>query len=212
MRTWCPLRDAHPIATRALSTAQPTHAAENARRNGLPVVWNRACILMSRPGGKDHMQGTAAYIGSEQCPDTPARGNDTREAQDVFSRYLLLLHRTAYRYLANAADAEDAVQEGRHKFRRGSLPSSAIVLGCNYGEGHARFMCHSTSNLGTSKDTQCQIGWWTADRIPKKSIKRLNCVTALCSSRKSFRPRCAEHSSCATWMVSLPVKRHRFWK
>ena len=57
------------------------------------------------------MQGTAAYIGSEQCPDTPARGNDTREAQDVFSRYLLLLHRTAYRYLANAADAEDAVQD-----------------------------------------------------------------------------------------------------
>src|SRR5450432_890038 len=31
--------------------------------------------------------------------------------QDAFSRYLPLLHRTAYRYLDNAADAEDAVQD-----------------------------------------------------------------------------------------------------
>jgi RNA polymerase sigma-70 factor (ECF subfamily) len=57
------------------------------------------------------MQATAAYIGNEQCLDVAARGNETREAQDVFSRYLPLLHRTAYRYLANAADAEDAVQD-----------------------------------------------------------------------------------------------------
>jgi len=57
------------------------------------------------------MQATAAYIGNEQSLDVAARGNETREAQDVFSRYLPLLHRTAYRYLANAADAEDAVQD-----------------------------------------------------------------------------------------------------
>ena len=57
------------------------------------------------------MQATAAYIGNEQCLDVAARGNETREAQDVFSRYRPLLHRTAYRYLANAADAEDAVQD-----------------------------------------------------------------------------------------------------
>jgi RNA polymerase sigma-70 factor, ECF subfamily len=52
------------------------------------------------------MQGT-----SERRLDTVARENETREAQDVFSRYRPLLHRTAYRYLANAADAEDAVQD-----------------------------------------------------------------------------------------------------
>ncbi len=57
------------------------------------------------------MQGTAAYVGREQCLDTSAQENETREAQGVFSRYLPLLHRTAYRYLANAADAEDAVQD-----------------------------------------------------------------------------------------------------
>ena len=57
------------------------------------------------------MEGTATYIGGEQHVGIPARANETREAQDVFSRYLPLLHRTAYRYLANAADAEDAVQD-----------------------------------------------------------------------------------------------------
>jgi Sigma-70 region 2 len=62
-------------------------------------------------GGKDHMQGTAAYIGSEQHLNIPARENEIRESQDVFSRYLPLLHRTADRYLTNAADAEDAVRD-----------------------------------------------------------------------------------------------------
>jgi DNA-directed RNA polymerase specialized sigma24 family protein len=57
------------------------------------------------------MSATAAYIGSEQCLDRPARGNETRGGQDVFSRYLPLLYKTAHRYLGNAADAEDAVQD-----------------------------------------------------------------------------------------------------
>jgi RNA polymerase sigma-70 factor, ECF subfamily len=57
------------------------------------------------------MQATAAHIGNEQCLDMPARGNEIRETQDVFSRYLPLLHRIAHRYLGNAADAEDAVQD-----------------------------------------------------------------------------------------------------
>jgi len=57
------------------------------------------------------MQATAAYIGSEQHLDNPAPERETREPQDVFSRYLPLLYRTAYRYLSNAADAEDAVQD-----------------------------------------------------------------------------------------------------
>ena len=58
------------------------------------------------------MQATAAYIGSEQHLDIPAPEKETRESQDVFSRHLPLLYRTAYRYLGNPADAEDAVQDG----------------------------------------------------------------------------------------------------
>jgi RNA polymerase sigma-70 factor (ECF subfamily) len=54
---------------------------------------------------------TAVYIGNEQGIDIPAPGKEARELQDVFSRCLPLLHRTAYRYLGNVADAEDAVQD-----------------------------------------------------------------------------------------------------
>jgi RNA polymerase sigma-70 factor (ECF subfamily) len=57
------------------------------------------------------MQATAAFTGNEQDIDTPAAEKETREPQDAFLRYLPLLHRTAYRYLGNAADAEDAVQD-----------------------------------------------------------------------------------------------------
>jgi RNA polymerase sigma-70 factor (ECF subfamily) len=56
------------------------------------------------------MQATAAYIGNEYL-DIPASEKETRELQDAFSRCLPLLHRTAYRYLGNTADAEDAVQD-----------------------------------------------------------------------------------------------------
>jgi RNA polymerase sigma-70 factor (ECF subfamily) len=57
------------------------------------------------------MQATAAYFGSEQRLDIPTPEKETRELQDVFSCYLPLLYRTAYRYLGNPADAEDAVQD-----------------------------------------------------------------------------------------------------
>ena len=77
---------------------------------------------------------------SEQRLDKPARGNGTRETQEVFSRYLPLLHRTAHRYLGNAADAEDAVQDAllsayKHmdQFRGQSQVSTwlvAIVSNC----------------------------------------------------------------------------------
>jgi RNA polymerase sigma-70 factor, ECF subfamily len=57
------------------------------------------------------MQATAVYLGNEQDIDMPAPEKESRELQDAFSRCLPLLHRTAYRYLGNAADAEDAVQD-----------------------------------------------------------------------------------------------------
>jgi RNA polymerase sigma-70 factor, ECF subfamily len=57
------------------------------------------------------MHATAAYLGNDQDIDIPAPEKETRELQDAFSRCLPLLLRTAYRYLGNAADAEDAVQD-----------------------------------------------------------------------------------------------------
>src|SRR5580704_4505938 len=99
------------IATGPCPIAQPTHVAENARLNCLPIDWRAACILIYRTGGTTNMQATAAPIGDEQGIDISGAETQTREPQDAFSRYLPLLHRTAYRYLGNAADAEDAVQD-----------------------------------------------------------------------------------------------------
>jgi RNA polymerase sigma-70 factor (ECF subfamily) len=57
------------------------------------------------------MQATAAYIGNQQHLDIPTTQSKAPELQDAFSRCLPLLRRTAYRYLGNEADAEDAVQD-----------------------------------------------------------------------------------------------------
>src|SRR5271167_3331820 len=56
------------------------------------------------------MQATEAYIGGEQRGAVRPEAS-TREMNDVLSRYLLSFHRRAYRYLGNAADADDAVQD-----------------------------------------------------------------------------------------------------
>ena len=89
--------------------------------------------------GRDTMQATAAPIAKEQDSDVPAAQKETREPQDAFSRYLPLLHRTAYRYLGNVADAEDAVQDALLSYKhldqfRGQAQMStwlvAIVSNC----------------------------------------------------------------------------------
>jgi RNA polymerase sigma-70 factor, ECF subfamily len=57
------------------------------------------------------VQTTESYIGSEQRLHVHLLEKDTREMQDVLSRHLPSFYRRAYRYLGNAADAEDAVQD-----------------------------------------------------------------------------------------------------
>jgi RNA polymerase sigma-70 factor (ECF subfamily) len=57
------------------------------------------------------MQMTEAYTGSEQSADVRINEKETQEMQSVLSRSLPSFYRRAYRYLGNAADAEDAVQD-----------------------------------------------------------------------------------------------------
>jgi RNA polymerase sigma-70 factor (ECF subfamily) len=57
------------------------------------------------------MEATEAIIGLEQSMDIATPEKAAPELSDVFSRYLPLLYKTAYRYLGNPADAEDAVQD-----------------------------------------------------------------------------------------------------
>jgi RNA polymerase sigma-70 factor (ECF subfamily) len=57
------------------------------------------------------MQKTESKIGNEQRLDVGTVENDTQEFHDVISRSMPALYRRAHRYLGNAADAEDAVQD-----------------------------------------------------------------------------------------------------
>jgi len=57
------------------------------------------------------MQTTESYIGSEQRLNVHILEKETREMQGVLSASLPSFYRRAYRYLGNAADAEDAVQD-----------------------------------------------------------------------------------------------------
>jgi RNA polymerase sigma-70 factor (ECF subfamily) len=57
------------------------------------------------------MQKTEPNIGAEQRLNACVDESETLEMQDVLSQCLPSFYRRAYRYLGNAADAEDAVQD-----------------------------------------------------------------------------------------------------
>ena len=57
------------------------------------------------------MQGIETHLDSDRHVDGSIRNKKIREMQDALSRYLPRFHRSAYRNLGNAADAEDAVQD-----------------------------------------------------------------------------------------------------
>jgi len=57
------------------------------------------------------MQATEEYLRNEQPPNVGILEPRTREMEETLSRYLPSFRRTAGRYLRNAADAEDAVQD-----------------------------------------------------------------------------------------------------
>jgi RNA polymerase sigma-70 factor (ECF subfamily) len=57
------------------------------------------------------MGTTAAVIGTAHWVDFESGDKNVRELHAVLSRHLPSLHRRAFRYLGNAADAEDAVQD-----------------------------------------------------------------------------------------------------
>ncbi|MGB8325001.1 MAG: RNA polymerase sigma factor [Candidatus Acidiferrum sp.] len=57
------------------------------------------------------MQAIEAHLESDPGVYSITRNSKNREMQDVLSRHLPQFHRSAYRNLGNAADAEDAVQD-----------------------------------------------------------------------------------------------------
>ena len=169
------------------------------------------------------MQGTAAYIGSEQCPDTPARGNDTREAQDVFSRYRPLLHRTAHRYLGNAADAEDAVQDAllsayKHldQFSGQAQMSTwlvAIVSNCARMQLRRR---PRQIHVSLNEQFGDEQGYTVSERLvdyapsPEEEYRKAELHERLMQFAEELSPTLRRAFQLRDLMVSLPLKRPKF--
>src|SRR5437899_4562336 len=85
-------------------------------------------------GSSESMQRTKVNIGTGQRLDACVVEKETLEMQDVLSEHLPSFYRRAYRYLGNAADAEDAVQDAllsacRHldQFKRQSKMSTWLT-------------------------------------------------------------------------------------
>jgi RNA polymerase sigma-70 factor, ECF subfamily len=57
------------------------------------------------------MQTIETHLECNRGVEGGTRNNKTSEMHDILSRYLPRFHRSAYRNLGNAADAEDAVQD-----------------------------------------------------------------------------------------------------
>jgi RNA polymerase sigma-70 factor (ECF subfamily) len=57
------------------------------------------------------METKESHTGNDKPLEVRLPEKVTRDMQDVLSRYLPSFYRRAYRYLGNAADAEDAVQD-----------------------------------------------------------------------------------------------------
>jgi len=57
------------------------------------------------------MQQQLAHIGNNQNPPVDVRERRTEELEGAVSRYLPAFYRRAYRYVGDAHDAEDAVQD-----------------------------------------------------------------------------------------------------
>jgi hypothetical protein len=85
-------------------------------------VWRPACnrqeaefelahCRVNVESGNKVMRTTAAIIDRTLTSDCGSRYNLGREMGDALLRYRPVFYRSAFRYLGNAADAEDAVQD-----------------------------------------------------------------------------------------------------
>src|ERR1700683_4829818 len=72
---------------------------------------NRHIAEQTWKGGVKDMGTTAAIIDSTLIPDRGSRDQLGREMDDALLRFRSRFCRSAFRYLGNAADAEDAVQD-----------------------------------------------------------------------------------------------------
>ena len=86
------------------------HIAEISQETDVEMIGNLHALRRWN-GGTDNMQGFESQIGDESHLSAHIRKRDLGKLEDAASQYLPALYRRAYRYVGNAHDAEDAVQD-----------------------------------------------------------------------------------------------------
>ena len=119
------------------------------------------------------MEETEACIPSEQILDVLNGRIGSHAMEDVLSRRLPSFYRTAYRFLGNAADAEDAVQDALlsayknlDEFRGQSQLSTwltSIVRNCARMQLRRRRRLHLSLDEPISKDKEYSVSERLAD-------------------------------------------------
>jgi RNA polymerase sigma-70 factor (ECF subfamily) len=123
------------------------------------------------------MQKTEPNIGAEQRLDACMDETETLEMQDVLSQCLPSFYRRAYRYLGNAADAEDAVQDAllsacRHldQFKgRSKMSTWLTTIVINSALTHLRRrprQIHMSLDEQFGEEPGHCVSEWLADRRP----------------------------------------------
>src|SRR2546426_3197636 len=150
------------------------------------------------------MQEGEAYIVSAQRLDAPNGESAAREMEELLWRRLPSFYRSVYRFLGNAADAEDAVQDAllsayKHldQFRGQSQMSTwltAIVSNCARMQLRRR-----PSQIHVSLDER--IGEERSEEHTSELQSPCNLVCRLLLEKKKtqqqrYRPAAQRHSSC----------------
>src|SRR5207249_10552855 len=100
------------------------------------------------------MQEAAAYSGGEQCLDIANSESAAREMEDVLSRRLPSFYRSAYRFLGNAADAEDAVQDALLSALQALGPVQGAVADVDMANRHCKQLCADAITEAAKPDSR----------------------------------------------------------
>ncbi len=91
-------------------TPELKHIAEISQETDVEMI-GKLHALRRWKGGTDNMRGFESQIGNESHLAAHIRKRDLGKLEDAASQHMPALYRRAYRYVGNAHDAEDAVQD-----------------------------------------------------------------------------------------------------
>jgi RNA polymerase sigma-70 factor (ECF subfamily) len=87
------------------------HVTETTQLPAVRIIGTPHAFKNVNSGGTDNVESQLSHIGNQYDNTVQNRVESTGELQEAVSRYLPALYSRAYRYVGDAHDAEDAVQD-----------------------------------------------------------------------------------------------------